>query len=83
MIESSAIPSDFIVGRDGGKVNTTKDNDMDKWEVFVSSRHEGFVESYDDENDARKTYEAYVGSDTTCMLTNNGKLIAHYARKEF
>ena len=64
---------------------------MDKWEVFVAlsddeccpGREESMHIIFDDnENEARKEYEAYVGSNDTCMLTNNGRLISVHARKE-
>jgi hypothetical protein len=53
------------------------------WVVFATSSpmEQSFIASFDDENEARKEYEAYVGSDTTCMLTNNGKLIAVHGSK--
>jgi hypothetical protein len=70
-------------------VDKDESSDMDKWEVFVALSDDeccpGIEESHhinfgNDENEARKEYEAYVGSDDTVMLTNNGKLIAVYGR---
>jgi hypothetical protein len=60
---------------------------INRWEVFVSFHEMDGQRSYvrtfhQDEKGARITFDAYVGSDITCVLTNNGKLIDVYGTGE-